>query len=238
MSTIATVEFESAALERHVSYTAILPDTGAPPFAVLYQLHGYGDDHRAWLHRSNLLRHAAPWPLIVVLPSGENSYYTGRFEQLLVRDLPGHVMRHFAAREGRAAIGGLSMGGYGAIRLGLKYPDRYASIFAHSSRLPARAELPELAWARALDGAALDDLDLDALAARAASGNLPQLGFDCGSEDHLIEDSRRFHALLERHEIAHHYAEYPGAHTWDYWDRHVPKALEHHARALGLTPTG
>ena len=125
------------------------------------------------------------------------------------------------------------MGGYGAIRLGLTHPQRFASVYAHSSRLPARGELPSLAWARGQDP---DALDVDGLAARAAAAGtpLPRLAFDCGTEDHLLADSRRFHALLDARGVAHRYAEHPGAHTWDYWDAHIPEALAFHAAALGL----
>ena len=135
MHSVVTVECHAPALDRAVTYTALVPEAGTPPFAVLYQLHGASDDHRAWLYKSNLLRHVDGLPLIVVLPSGENSYYVDAWEKLVVDDLPAHVSRTFRVREGRAAIGGLSMGGFGAIRLGLKYADRYASIYAHSSKL-------------------------------------------------------------------------------------------------------
>src|SRR5262249_54353246 len=160
---------------------------GEPPFPVLYQLHGASDDHRAWLYKSSLWRYVEALPLMVVLPSGENSYYVdtpGRaFEQLIVHDLPAHVAHTFGVRDGKAAIGGLSMGGYGAIRLGLKHPDRYGSIFAHSSRLPSRAELPQLEWTRGLHGAELDELDVEQLAARLDRATMPELVFDCGTED-------------------------------------------------------
>ena len=218
MHSVVTVECHSAALDRAVSYTALVPDAGSPPFAVLYQLHGASDDHRAWLYKSNLLRVVDGLPLVVVLPSGENSYYVDAWEKLVVDDLAAHVARTFRVREGRAAIGGLSMGGYGAIRLGLKHPDRYASIFAHSSRLPVSG----------------DDYDVEVVAARLERATLPALAFDCGVDDHLIADSRRFHARLEVLGLPHVYAEHPGAHTWDYWDRHLPDAIAHHVRALAL----
>jgi putative tributyrin esterase len=241
MATIATIQFPSASLDRQVTYSVILPEQGSGPFPVLYQLHGRTDDHRAWLEQSNLVRHAAALPLIIVLPDGETSFYAdihplARFERFMVDDLPAHVHRTFHVRPGKAAIGGLSMGGFGAIRLGLAYPDRYASVFAHSSRLPSRDELPKLSFCSALDAAALDALDVDALAARADPTTMPSLAFDCGTEDHLLPDNRRFRQVLERHGIPHRYAEHPGAHTWDYWDRHVREALAFHAGVLGIAP--
>ena len=241
MGTIATVRFPSTALDRRVTYSVILPDRehGPGPFPVLYQLHGRTDDHRAWLEDGNLARHVAKLPLIVVLPDGETSFYAdihplARFERYIVDDLPQHVRATFHVREGKAAIGGLSMGGYGAIRLGLSYPERYASIFAHSSRLPSRAELPRLSFCSGLDERAIDALDVDALAARIDPQAMPRLAFDCGTEDHLLGDSRRFRAALERHGVPHEYAEHPGAHTWEYWDLHVRTALAFHARVLAL----
>ncbi|MGZ3427457.1 MAG: alpha/beta hydrolase [Polyangia bacterium] len=239
MHGVVTVECHSPALDRTVTYTALVPDGGTPPFAVLYQLHGASDDHRAWLYKSNLLRVVEGLPLLVVLPSGENGYYVDApplraLEQLVVHDIPAHVTRTFRVKEGRAAIGGLSMGGYGAIRLGLKHPDRYASVFAHSSRLPARAELPMLAWTHGIDDADLDDLDVDRLAQRIDPATMPKLAFDCGVDDHLIADSRRFHARLEALGVPHGYAEHAGAHDWEYWNRHVSDAIAHHARVLGL----
>jgi S-formylglutathione hydrolase FrmB len=218
MHSVVTVEHSSAALGRTTTYTAFVPDAGAPPFAVLYQLHGASDDHRAWLYKSNLLRYVDGLPLIVVMPSGENSYYVDAWERMVVDDLPAHVARTFHAREGRAAIGGLSMGGYGAIRLGLKYAERYASIFAHSSRLPQSG----------------DDHDVEVIAARVDRAAMPALAFDCGTEDYLLADSRRFHARLDALGLPHQYREHAGAHTWDYWDEHVREAIAWHKKALRI----
>ena len=220
MHSVVTVELHSRALARGTTYTAFVPEVGEPPFAVLYQLHGASDDHRAWLYKSNLLRYVEGLPLVVVMPSGENSYYVDAWERLVVEDLPAHVARTFRVRDGRAAIGGLSMGGYGAIRLGLKHAERFASIFAHSSRLPVGGE----------------DHDVDVLAARVDRATMPALAFDCGTEDHLLADSRRFHARLEALGLPHVYREHAGAHTWDYWDAHVRDAIAWHVQALQLGP--
>ena len=67
---VASVQFHSPALGKSVTYGVILPETGAGPFPVLMQLHGLSDDHTTWIQRSNLVRHVADYPLIVVLPDG------------------------------------------------------------------------------------------------------------------------------------------------------------------------
>ena len=63
---------------------------------------------------------------------------------------------------------------------------------------------------------------------------MPKLRIDCGADDFLIEHNREFHAHLNKLKVPHEYAEFPGAHTWDYWDLHIREALAFHARALGL----
>lgn len=234
----AEVQFFSEALGTWTHYNVILPEEGEGPFPVLMQLHGLSDDRDAWIQRSNFLRHVEKYPIVVVLPDGGTSGYLNwkvsdrlnkhRYEDLLIRDIPTHLKRQFNVTAGPWAIGGLSMGGYGAVRLGLKYPDRFCSIWGHSSAFlidefldPDLIEHPH-------------DADPYRHAERLAQRQQrPVLSFDCGVDDRLIEHNRSFHAHLDRLGVAHHYAEHPGDHTWDYWDEHVPAALEQHARILG-----
>jgi S-formylglutathione hydrolase FrmB len=212
---------------------------------VLVQLHGYWDDHSAWLYKSNLIRYAENFPLIVVLPDGANSWWSNfgqslRYEDFVVQDLWAHVQATLPARpHSRWAIGGLSMGGFGAIRLGLKHPDKYCSIAAHSSRIPSqnsRFVWSEPRWSRAFQAELKADLDCYRWARQVDRAKLPRLGFDCGTEDGLLEGNRKFHAYLQEIDLPHSYAEHPGGHTWDYWDRQVQTALRQHAEALGIQP--
>lgn len=234
---LATMQFFTKSLGRHVTYTAILPDPrfGLGPFPVLYQLHGRSDDHTAWVVHSRLVDHVAGLPLIVVLPDGAISQWRNittseRYEDFVTVDLMEHVQATFHVRPGRSAIGGLSMGGGGAIRLGLKHPDLYASIWAHSSSIPTAAEMRS--------GPSEEETirdDIYGLAANLVEApDLPRLSFDCGTEDTLISQNRAFHAHLDSLGIAHTYREYPGAHTWTYWDLHVHDALQQHAEVLGI----
>jgi putative tributyrin esterase len=236
---IATLQFRSESLDRQVTYTAILPEPshGPGPFPVLYQLHGHGGDHAGWVLRTRLITHAAPYPLIVVCPDGGNSGWRNRssrerYEDFVTRDLAAHVAATFHVRPGRAAIGGLSMGGGGAIRLGLKHPDLYASIWAHSSGISTRERL--LADGASEAEADADDLYAVAGHALAAGTELPRLSLDCGVDDTLLERNRDFHRHLERIGLPHGYHEHPGAHTWEYWDTHVVEALRQHAAILNI----
>src|SRR5262245_50589153 len=129
--TIATVQFMSDALWRQVTYTALLPDksvAGPGPYPVLYQLHGGNQGHTSWLQCSNLFYYARDLPFIVILPDGAQSRWANggvpftAYEDFLIDELSQHVQDTFPATSGAWAIGGNSMGGFGAVRLGLKYP--------------------------------------------------------------------------------------------------------------------
>ena len=76
--------------------------------------------------------------------------------------------------------------------------------------------------------------DLFALASALKKSERPKLRVDCGVEDFLIEPNRAFHSHLEALGYKHEYAEYPGAHTWDYWDEHVQEAIAFHRKSLGF----
>ncbi|MBA3276380.1 MAG: hypothetical protein H0T72_11360, partial [Chloroflexia bacterium] len=140
---IVNVRFRSEALGKQTGFNVIHPDKGDGPFPVLMQLHGYSDDSFAWLYNSNLVRHVADLPLIVVLPDGGTSRYVNtapherfnlqRYEDLSVEEIPAELGRTFHVRPGPWAIGGLSMGGQGALRIGMKHSDQFASIWAHSA---------------------------------------------------------------------------------------------------------
>jgi putative tributyrin esterase len=235
--TIATIQFMSDALWRQVTYTALLPDetvVGPGPYPVVYQLHGGNQNHTTWLHASKLLHYVHELPMIVILPDGAQSRWANggtpftAYEDFLIEELSRHVRHTFPATTDKWAIGGNSMGGFGAVRLGLKYPQRFCSIWSHSGGFP-RAETLPAHWYWAGNPA---DLDCYALIEQVDPQTMPLLSFDCGTDDHLLTDNRHLHAFLESWGIAHTYQEHPGGHTWDYWDTHVPAALTQHYGAF------
>lgn len=237
---VATLQLESPALKHDAFVTLVLPRqdrAGRGPYNVLVQLHGYSDAHTAWLYKSKLERYVEDLPLIVVLPGCDNHWWSNlppaaRYEDVIVQDLWNYIHAMFPVRsDTRWAIGGNSMGGFGAIRLGLKHPDKFCSIHAHSSRIPTPDD--EDGYLRINQGQPLDpalrrDLDCYAWAQASDRATLPRLTFDCGVDDALVDDNRQYHAFLERIDLPHAYVEHEGAHTWDYWDRWLPGALAGH----------
>ncbi len=142
-------------------------------------------------------------------------------------------------REGRA-IGGLSMGGYGAVKLGLKHHDMFASVNSHSGAVgflhdPERARQLSPEFRRIFgDDPAGGPEDPFAIVEKIDHGRIPAMRIDCGTSDFLLDQNRSFHKKLEEMQIPHEYEEFPGGHEWAYWDEHVPQAIAFHAKNLGL----
>lgn len=221
-------------------------------FPVVYMLHGLGGSADDWLAHTRIARHAAPYPFLLIFPDADSSWYTDsadgasrwghRFLDEMMPDVEARF-RTVARREGRGLIG-LSMGGFGACRLALAHPDRFAAAASHSgSLLKAREETPPDAPHPVFgdprrDAAHRRANDPFVLAERlAGSPGLPALYLDCGLKDYLLEASRAFHARLERLSVPHAYAERPGYHTWPYWNRAVRHSLEWMAaRLVGSQP--
>ncbi len=244
------LHYFSRALGKQTAANILLPEGEgkAGPFPVFYLLHGLSDDHTIWQRRTSIERYVQNLPLIVVMPDGGRGFYTNAeqgfaYETAIIEDLIGFVDRLFPTRaeRGGRCIGGLSMGGYGAVRLALRFPDRFRSANSHSGALGFGHRPPSGDDARAAEfrrilgpNPAGGPNDLFALAKDVGKTNLPALRIDCGTEDRLIEDNRLFHTHLVDLGLPHEYEEFPGAHEWGYWDKHVQEALAFHRRHLGI----
>ena len=232
---LCTVQFFSTSLAKQTAMNVILPDAPRGRLPVLYLLHGLSDDYTAWQRYTRLEKHAAGRRLIIVMPDGARSFYVnsaaaGAYEDAIVKDVVGAVERIGPAgrrREGRA-IAGLSMGGYGAMSLGLKHPGLFAAISSHSGAFGVARRLRERPGFEPLVPVlARKANECRALAkAVAAKRRRPAIRFDCGVDDGLIESNRAFHGHLDRLGLTHDYREYPGAHTWEYWDAHIAETLD------------
>src|SRR4051812_53726 len=219
---IATIQYYSHSLSKASTFNAIFPDSpdARRPWSVYYLLHGLSDDYSTWMRRSSIARYTLVYPLMVVMPDGGRGWYTNAqdgdaYEDDLIKDVMGLIEADFpvrAERKGRA-IGGLSMGGFGAIKLGLKHPKIFASVNAQSGvvgflRDPEESKKICPEFTRIFGESPTDGPeDPYALAAGARPKKLPAIRLDCGDEDPFLHQNRAFHAHLEGLDIAHEYAE-------------------------------
>ena len=248
---VCEIHFSSGnILNKMTSAMVILPEGKPGPFPAFYLLHGLSDDHTVWVRRTSIERYVEHLPLIVVMPNGERGFYTdsksnpkAAFETNLLRDLIGFVDNTFQTIPKRAGrvIGGLSMGGYGAVKIALKHPDLFCAAVSHSGALAfaSRPFSKDDEWGREWipvfgKNPQGGSEDIFALIERADRNSLPALRIDCGIDDFLIEDNRRLHQHLENLGIPHEYQEFPGEHNWAYWDEHVQEAIAFFAGILGL----
>ncbi len=248
---LVTCDFFSDALEVGCSMTVVLPqptkeqigvaENPVPrtDFPVLYLLHGLSDDHTAWLRYTSVERYAAAAGLAVVMPAVNRSFYanmtTGpRYWDFIAEELPEVVGNFFRVSQDPAHtyVAGLSMGGYGAMKLALTHPDRFAAAATLSGALdleelssrPERVELFEGIFGDSIPEHA-DVFEL----LRAAEGHaLPRFHVSTGTEDApgLVKGNRRFVAELEKMgaDVTSDFR--PGEHVWELWDTLLPEVID------------
>ncbi|HYN86255.1 MAG TPA: alpha/beta hydrolase family protein [Pyrinomonadaceae bacterium] len=256
-----TARLESKLMGRAMPYDVLLPAGYAASeeklYPVLFLLHGLYGRHDDWLRRSRLVEHAAAHDFIVVTPEGGNGWYTDgadgpaeKYESYIVRELVPEIDRRFRtirAREGRG-VAGLSMGGYGALKFGVKYPELFAFAGSTSGAVSvaswrSEADLDErlrpfiVKTFGPATGQVKKSNDLFLLFRELPAERLASLPFfylDCGTEDalRLLAPNRALADLLAERKIAHEYRQLPGDHSWPYWDRQVQEILRVAARRL------
>jgi len=252
-----TVQFKSELIGKVLAYDVLLPRDyfkSNKRYPVLYLLHGLFGHHDDWITRTNLAEYAAGYDLIIVTPEGNDSWYidsatvaSDKYESYILRELiPDVDARYRTIKDRRArGVAGLSMGGYGALKYGLKHPDYFAFAGSMSGALdPANRneEHPGFAWdilrpsitsafgppnSPARQANDLHQIARNLTAANIAS--LPYLYFDCGLEDGFLPTNREFAEILIAKKIPHQYRQLPGGHNWGYWDRQVREVLRVYA---------
>ena len=244
---LCDLHWRSEILAKHVGTHVYIPDDVPPPFPVFYLLHGLSDDYTIWLRRTSIERYATRHRMMIVMPDGYRGFYTDNhagpaYARHIAEELVETIERIFPSKRSRdaRAIGGLSMGGYGALRLSLAYADKFVSATSHSGAvLHGSRDHPRVGGALGKaefhrifgENPVGSDHDVVALAKKCRdAGELPHLRIDCGVDDDLIEDNRALHAKLDALRVPHEYEEFPGAHDWEYWDLHVQEALIFHER--------
>jgi len=217
------------------------------PIVIL--LHGVYGSAWSWAYSSGvhlkvdeLIKSGELPPMILAMPSdglwGDGSGYLPHsaydFEKWIAEDVPDALVECIAGakKESPLFISGLSMGGFGALRIGAKYSPKFRAISGHSS-ITSLAQIKffveESLKHYAQDNAADEDVFETFLRHRE---HLPPVRFDCGTDDLLINYNRSLHKKMEKAGIPHTYEENPGGHEWSYWAKHIISSLKFFAERL------
>jgi S-formylglutathione hydrolase FrmB len=148
------------------------------------------------------------------------------FAKWIVSDVPKAIYENIAnvSQKSVLCIAGLSMGGYGALKLGAEFSDKFNAISAHSA-ITKFSEMGDFVE-EPLDSFELNDSEIDVIEVmRANPSQIPALRFDCGRTDNLIAGNRLLHTQLLELGVPHEYEEFDGAHEWAYWQKHLEKTL-------------
>lgn len=232
----------SPALRHRADVTLFLPPTAADrPLPLLILTHGVYGSHWNWWALGNLPAIAAEMltaaqiiPFAIAMPSdglwGDGSAYVThkRFdaESWIIDDVPACVHGFSPQIQiGKVFLAGLSMGGFGALRIGAKYASRVAGVSAHSP-VTGLADLSQFVQDSPEKDLAAGNRDANLIFwMRRNRSRLPPIRFDCGTEDSLLASNRALHAALLQARIPHDYEEHPGGHDWPYWQKHVRSTL-------------
>lgn len=218
------------------------PVENAENLPLVLLLHGVFGSAWVWSQKAGV--HITAWelmqkgiikPMVIAMPSdglwGDGSGYLSHnqkdFEKWIVEDVPIAITENIpsVSKTSDLFISGLSMGGFGALRLGLKYSDKFKAISAHSS-ITDIAQMPLFVEESTNNYEQEDKLENSVLGILEKYGNtIPKLRFDCGTEDDLISYNRELHDALNKAKVAHVYEEFPGAHEWEYWQEHIKDTL-------------
>ncbi len=238
------LNFKSQTLGMQSELRLLVPQGESPPsgWPVLWLYHGLSDDHTVWTRKTSIERYVWDLGLAVVMPNAHRSFYTNMAHGLpyfdfIADEIPQICYNLFPLSRERSSnfTAGLSMGGYGAFKIALTHPERYAAAASLSGALhisalskiqdqPARVEEMENIFGP-LDKVTGSQHDLVELCRRAPRP-VPALYQCCGVEDYLYESNIEFRDSVKNlSDVRLTYAEGPGEHNWDYWDLMIQEVL-------------
>lgn len=247
---VVEAKHESKLLAREMSYRIILPKDYKTlenkRFPVIYLLHGRGGNFQDWTNLTKIEEYSFAYNFIIVMPDGgKESWYADNLnlpdekrESYLIKEFIPEVDKQYrtiANRENRI-IAGLSMGGYGAVKFGLKYPELFSSAGSFSGAMDSVVKtqnykhlIKSVADVFGEENSqARKDNDIFRMINEASAEKIKEFPFIflvCGMEDHQFQSNRDFSALLIEKKVLHEYRQKNGLHNWAFWDSEVQEFL-------------
>jgi S-formylglutathione hydrolase FrmB len=260
----------SKILGHPVPYCVLLPPSydvsKTSRYPILYYFHGLGGDEQTlvsgggWDLIQDLWDRRQIGEFVIAAPAAGRSFYINsrdgraRYEDFLLREFFPLIESNYRISPGRAHRGvtGMSMGGYGSLRLAFAHPELFGSVSAHSPALIAKLPRAEFdrqdsfgvlrvlgsAFGNPFDAAFWERNSPFTIVRNSPKPSGLAVYFDCGTEDDFgfYQGAKAFHDLLDSRGIPHEFHLYPGRHDWPYFAGHFPASLQFHSRAFGLHP--
>lgn len=249
-------KYPSTVMNKFMELNVILPDyedqildkEGKYPVVVL--LHGYTDDYSKWLRMTSIERYATEMGVAIVMPEAGKSFYTDMYHgdpyfTYITEEVMRDVRKWFPITKDPeyTFIAGLSMGGYGAMKIALTYPERFKGGATFSGALTmaqtANVKYPEGTedWLKRLETdiqLIFEDVnqvvgtkdDLFWLVEQNHKEKLPNLYISCGTDDFIYEATKAFTGHLDKLKVPYKYHEEPAVHHWSFWDSEIQSCLE------------
>lgn len=227
-----------------------MPEREEKPYKTLYLLHGVFGNYTDWVCGSRIQRFAEEHDLVVVMPSGDNAFYVDQpagnnfYGEFIGKELVELTRKMFPLSHKRedTFIGGLSMGGFGALRNGLKYSDTFGCIVSlsgalHLEEMASRTKdapffLESKSYSEACFGDLSKVLESDknprwlVKELKKANKELPRIYMACGEQDSLLPINQDMADFLKAQGADVTFEVGPGSHEWDFWDTYIKKAID------------
>ncbi len=253
----------SPSINSIVKFFAVLPDgytRSSERYSTLYLLHGFSGSYNDWVKNTDLVKYLRDYKYIVITPDAKNSWYANspveakaNYEDFLLKDVLPYVEKKYrtAKTKYRRAVAGLSMGGYGAIKFGIKYSELFcfaAGLSAaiqfpngmEDSVIMARRSKESVESVKKMFGFPRNEKwkenDVYELLEKSNVKTLPYFYISVGSQDgipEIIEHAHAFPAALRKKGAAFEMHEYAGGHDWKFWDKEIETVLKRMSVIVG-----
>jgi putative tributyrin esterase len=239
---------KSKALDQRADVSVYNPEGDFENLPVVILLHGVYGSHWAWSLKGRVhevlekgIKSGELPAMMLVMPSdglfqdgsGYLKHKKADYEKWIVEDIPLLLKEAYAEVNANSPffITGLSMGGYGALRLGAKNPQLFSAFSGLSSIINFSEMAQFVEDYEGLKSSVISHENVGDILLKNKQ-NLKPFRFDCGDEDNLYPANVALHQLLKKEKIEHEFYTYPGAHTWDYWEKNIKETLRFFAKHI------
>lgn len=239
---VDTLDIYSAAMKKNIRTVVIKPEGYQKKknrYPVVYLLHGYAGTYSNWITKVPSIKHyASLFNIVIVCPNGENSWYinspvsnSSQFESFVGTELIHFIDSSYKtiADNKHRAIAGLSMGGHGALMLGIRHKDIFGAAGSMSGAVDLEPLINKYDISKLIGDTTVTHFNWRAYSVlQLADSNSTKgikLIFDCGVKDFFIQNNRDLHNKLKAQNIPHDYIERPGGHNWAYWTNAIAYQL-------------